>query len=176
MAKFLIVKELPTNTEPGDYLIDKPNFLDEVLQHKSKAPRNKLTAPHHLRGILDTIAHNYDPENMTAYTIKVHKYEGRPFASDEELSDILVEAIRAEHPSLFTKYLDKKIKLRPKDTKTIYLLDTKIPFAYETFYQNGLSDIAEEERSKRKEQEAVEKAERSEKWRKQQEAKKQKEQ
>ena len=175
MAKFSIVKEAPLELSAGEYLIDKPNFLSEIEQHRSKGPKNGLTAPFHLRMILDSISQNYDPENMTAYSIKVHLYEGRPFSSDQELSDILVEAIKDGYPSMFTKYLDKKIKTRPKNINMVYYVESKIPFTYETFYQNGLDDASDIERAQRREQEALEKQERSDKWRKQQEIKKQKE-
>lgn len=175
MTKFTVVKELPSVITSDTYIIGEPNFLPEIALHKTKAPKSKLTANFHLRVILDSIAQNYDP-NMTAYSVRTAPFEGRPFSSDEDLNKILVEMIASDYPSLFKKYLDKKIKTRPKDTRIIYYLDSGIRGFYEIFYENGIADLADEERAKKKEQEALEKAERSKKWKEQQDAKKVKEQ
>lgn len=174
MTKFLIVKEQPKELHKNEIYIGKPNFFEEIAAHRSKAPRNSLTGVHHLRGIIDSIAQNYDPEGMNPFSVKVHQYEGRPFSNDEELSNILVEMMENSNPNIFTKYLDKKIKTRPTKTEMIYVTDYKIPFLYETFYNNGIIDQKQEERDQEKQQQAVEKAERSDKWKKQQETKKQK--
>lgn len=141
MAKFIVVKEAPAELKKGEYLIDKPNFLAEIAQHRTKAPKNKLTGAFHLRMIADSIAQNYDPEQMTAYSVRVHNFEGRPFDNDETLNQIIVEMVSADYPAVFPKYLDKKIKERPRDTDIIYCVDAGIKGMYEIFYQNGLSDI-----------------------------------
>ena len=60
--------------------------------------------------ILDSIAQTFDPQNMTAYSVRTNNFEGRPFSSDEQLDSILVEMIKTDYPTLFTKYLDYKIK------------------------------------------------------------------
>lgn len=140
MSKFVVVKEAPKELKKGEYLIDKPSFLEQVTLHKSKKPRNGLTGSHYLRMITDSIAQAYDPENMTAYSIKAHKYEGRPFTSDEEVDAIMVDALQQDCPSVFAKYLDVKIRNRPKGTERIIYVDSNISGQYEVFYRNGLSE------------------------------------
>jgi hypothetical protein len=148
MPKFQIVKEAPKDLKKGEYLIDKPFFKEEIAMHKLKTPRNGLTGTHHLRALLGSIAENYDPENMTAFSVKVHNYEGIAFSSDAELNDLLIKMLRADYPSIFTKYLDKKIRVRPAKTEMIYYVDSSIPFMYETFYKYGFNNDVEKEEIK----------------------------
>jgi hypothetical protein len=141
MGKFTVVTEAPKELAKNEYVIDKPNFLEDISLHSRKTPKNGLTGAFHMRMILDSVAQNYDPENMTAYSARVHNYEGRPFSSNEELNLIVVEMLKQDYPAVFAKYLDKKIKTRPKGVDTIYYVDSGLPQATEIFYQNGFSDF-----------------------------------
>lgn len=144
MAKFIIVKETPQVVEEKTYLIDKPSFLEQITLHKTKRPTNGLTGAYFLRMIVDSIAQKYDPENMTAYSIKVHKYEGIKYSSDEELDALIVNALKQDYPAIFPKYLEIKIRNRPAKTETIIYVDSKITGQYEIFYRNGLAEEKKE--------------------------------
>jgi hypothetical protein len=144
MAKFVVVREAPTELNKGDYLIDAPKFLEEIQSQKAKAGRSGLTALNHLRAIIETIAFNYDPLEMNPMKIRTNDFEGVPFSSDEELNTIINKMLRKDYPAVFTKYLDKKIKSRPKDTQTVYYVESDIKNAHETFYQNGIDYLKEE--------------------------------
>lgn len=145
MSRFLIVKDKPEDLKKGEYIIDKPSFLEEISLHRTKAPKNGLTGTYHLRMIVDSIAQSYDPENMNAFSVKVHNFEGRPFSSDEELDSIVVDMIADSRPELFLKYVDKKIKTRPYGTSLVYYVDSNLKGAYDLFYRNGLSDARDVE-------------------------------
>jgi len=140
MSKFVVVKEAPAELKKGEYLIDTPSFVPQIALHRTKVPRNGLTGTHYLRMVTDSIAQAYDPENMTAYSIKAHLYDGRPFSSDEELNKIIVEALHNDYPAVFGKYLDVKIRNRPANTERVIYVDSKITNQYEIFYKNGLSE------------------------------------
>lgn len=148
MSKFVVVKETPKTLNKGEYLIDKPSFVPEIALHKTKIPHNGLTGTHYIRMVMDSIAQAYDPDNMTAYSVKAHNYEGRKFSSEEEMNDIVLEMLRADCPGVFTKYLDKKIRTRPSGTELVIYVDSKIPFQYEAFYKNGLSEVEKPKKSK----------------------------
>jgi acyl-CoA hydrolase len=150
MAKFVVVKEAPTELNKGDFVIDKPEFLAEINSQRAKAGRNGLTGTNHLRMILDAIAQNYDPERMTQFSARVNLFEGRPFSTDKELNDIVNEMLRSDYPAVYSKYLEKKIKSRPKDTTTVYYVDSNIKSAHELFIQNGLDELVEEKPVKEK--------------------------
>lgn len=150
MAKFIVTSERPEELSEGTYVIDKPSFVEEIKLHMSKAPKNGLTGNFHLRMILDSIAQKYDPQEMTSYSVRVNNFEGRPFSSNEELNNIVVEMLQADYPKIFSKYLDTKIKTRPKNTNTIIYIDSKIKNQYEIFYQNGLAEVEPEKQEKAK--------------------------
>jgi hypothetical protein len=140
MSKFVVVKEAPTELKKGEYLIDKPSFLTQIGLHKAKKPRNGLTGSHYIRMVMDSISQAYDPENMSAYSIKAHNYEGRKFSTDEEFNDIINEALKADCPNIFPKYLEVKVRARPAGTEKVIYVDSKISHQYEIFYRNGLSE------------------------------------
>jgi ribosomal protein S24E len=153
MSKFIVVKEAPKKINKGEYLIDTPSFLPQIALHKTKVPRNGLTGLHYIRMIIDSIAQAYDPENMTAYSVKAHNYEGRKFSSEEEMNKIILEMLHSDCPGVFTKYLENKIRNRPSGTSLVIYVDSKIPFQYEQFYKNGLSEV-EKEKSTKEQKEA----------------------
>lgn len=140
MSKFTIVQDAPQTVQKDEYVIDRPSFVEEIKAHTSKQPKNGLTGAYHLRNITDSIAQNYDPENMTAFSVKVHLFEGRPYSSEKELNKIVVEMLDMCYPAIFEKYLEKKIKTRPKGTKLVYYVDFGVDNAQELFYNNGLSE------------------------------------
>lgn len=140
MSKFVVVKEAPKTVNKGEYLIDKPSFVREIALHQAKKPRNGLTGSHYIRMVTDSIAQAYDPENMTAYSVKAHMYEGRPFASDEEMNQIMVEALTRDYPAIFAKYLETKLRQRPAGTSLVIYVDSGISGQFEIFYKNGFSE------------------------------------
>jgi len=141
MAKFKVVKEKPDSVKKGEYVIDHTSFLTEIDQHKTKATKNGLTGHHHLRSILESIASTYDPENMTAFSVKVHNFEGIPYKNSEELNNLLLNMLKSDYPQVFIKYIENKIKNRPYGTTMVYYVDSGVKGAYELFYRHGLSDI-----------------------------------
>lgn len=155
MSKFVVVKEAPKELQKGDYLIDKPSFVEQIALHKAKKPRNGLTATHYLRIIIDSIAEAYDPSNMNGYSIKAHKYEGITIGTDEQLDNIIINALQQDYPSVFSKYLEKKIRSRPSGTQRVIYVDSNIPGQYELFYQNGLSEEKAESTQKAKSDKVV---------------------
>lgn len=144
MSKFKVVTEAPTNLEKGEYVVDVPNFLAEIDKNKTKFPKNGLTGAFQLRMILDSIAQTYDPENMTAYSAKVHHFEGRPYSNDEELNAIVVEMLQRDYPAVFAKYVETKLRQRPNGTKLVYYVDSGLQGGREIFYKNGLSEETED--------------------------------
>lgn len=148
MSKFKVVKEAPKELNKGEYLIDKPSFLEQINLHKTKVPRNGLTGSHYIRMVIDSIGQAYDPENMTAYSVKAHLYEGRKIESAEDMDKIVVEMLESDYPAVFAKYLDKKIKSRPSKTDLVIYVNSDIKGQYEIFYQNGLSEVEKEAKPK----------------------------
>jgi hypothetical protein len=155
MSKFIVVKEAPKDLKKGEYLIDTPSFVEQIALHKAKRPRNGLTGSHYIRMVMDSIAQVYDPENMTAYSVKAHNYEGIKFNSDEEFNEIIVRALKADCPAVFPKYLEVKVRNRPAGTEKVIYVDSDIRGQYEIFYKNGLSEEVKEVSEKKKSDKVV---------------------
>lgn len=149
MVRFKFVSSAPETLNKGEYVIDKPSFLEEIRANKSKAPRSSTTTNHYLRSLLEAIANKYDP-NMNPYKIPIVNYEGIEYSSDEDLDNILVRMLWKEYPQIFPKYLDHKIKSRPRDTKLIFYVDSKIKEVYEVFEGNGVFELTEQEEESKK--------------------------
>lgn len=155
MSKFVVVKEAPKELKKGEYLIDAPSFVPQIALHKAKRPRNGLTGSHYIRMVMDSISQAYDPEGMTAYSIKAHNYDGIKFNSDEEFNEIMVRALRADCPSIFPKYLEVKLRARPTGTERVIYVDSDIKDQYEIFYRNGLGEEKQEVADKKKSDKVV---------------------
>ncbi len=142
MAKFVVVDKAPEQLRKEEFVIEQPSFMEEIKENSTKAPRGGRTAPNHLRYIVGSIGQKYDPE-LTAWSIRPHQFEGRAFASDEELSKIVVELLHLQYPAIFERYVAAKIKARPNGTKLIYYVG---PFnSTAPFFQNGIDKLEEKD-------------------------------
>jgi hypothetical protein len=139
MSKFVVVPEAPKPLRAGEYVIERPNFVEEIRENMSKAPRGNKTATGFLRSIAGAIGDKYDKE-LTAWTVKTHNYEGRHYANEYELSAIVCEMLRASYPSIFKKYVDFKIRNRPMNVKVIYYVGDWTETT--PFFDNGIDSIA----------------------------------
>lgn len=141
-TKFVVVKERPVELPKGTYVIEFPDFMDEIAANRGRQPRGNQTASTHLRYIVGSIGEKYDPE-LTAYTVRPHLFEGRIFDNDKDLSNIVVEMLKSQYPKVFEKYLDYKIRTRPTNTKLIYYVGD---FGGTTaFFINGLDRVEEKD-------------------------------
>lgn len=139
MAKFVIVDKAPEQLRKDEYVIEQPTFIEQISENAGKAPRTKLTATNHLRNIAGSIGFKYDPEGLSAWTIRPHLFEGRKFETNEDLSKIVVEMLENQYPKIFDAYLDHQIKNRPTGCKLIYYVG---PFSRTaSFSKNGIDQI-----------------------------------
>ena len=138
MIKFSVVKVAPEKLKKGEHTIVVPNFLPEVLANKTKAPKHGLTGVNQLRYITDSIAMKYDPTGMTGWSVKPHMFEGRPYKTDEELSEIIVEMLKLCCPKVFGKYVQYELANNiPPATEMIYLVDPGVPGAAVPLLENS---------------------------------------
>lgn len=136
MAKFVIVNQAPEKLESGEIVISAPDFLEQIRENAAKAPRGGLTGVNQLRYIVGSIGQKYDPEGTNAWSVRPTLFEGRAYANEAELSAIVVEMLKSQHPKIFDKYLDYQIKSRPQGTKLIYFVG---PLSQTTsFFQHGV--------------------------------------
>ena len=138
MIKYQIVKVAPKILKKGEFVITRPAFLEEIKANKGKATKNNLTGPNQLRYIADTIAMKYDPTGMSAWSVKPHLFEGRPYKDDEELSVIIGEMLELCVPKIYAKYVEHTIKDLPLGTDMITFVDFGIPGAALPLIEKGI--------------------------------------
>lgn len=140
MSKFVVVKEAPAELKKGEYLIDKPSFLPQILAHRAKKPRSGLTERMYLDAIMNSIGEVYDAGNTDPHSnrVKYHNYIGIQAPQDEDVNEVILRAIKADCSHLLGKYLDAKIKQRPSGTQLVIFVDSNIQGQYEVFHKNGL--------------------------------------
>jgi hypothetical protein len=138
MAKFVVVNKAPKTLEKGEVVIAQPDFMEQIVANAKKAPRNHQTAVNHLREILQSISVKYDQE-LNPMRIKLVNYIGLSYASNEELSAILVKILRNEYPTIFQKVLEHQLTSRPSHTKLVYYVGNSVD-AY-PFFKAGIDSI-----------------------------------
>ena len=138
MAKFVIVPAAPAELNKGEFVITKPDFLEEIKQNATKNPRNGLTAPNQLRYIVDTIGMKYNPEGTNGWSVKPHQFIGRPFKDNEELSGIVTEMLTQDHPVIYKKFLEHSLNTLPAGTNLVYLVGfANVPIAATALTERG---------------------------------------
>ncbi len=123
MTKFVHITDMgkvPEKLEKGEIIIRSPSFIDEVRAMMPMKPSVNQTTAHFLRMIAVEIGKRYDP-NFNAYRhIVVSDYTGIPFETVEQLAVVVRRMMLATYPNIVEKYLEKKIKERPLNTKLIW--------------------------------------------------------
>ncbi len=127
MSKFKIVKEAPKKLSKDEFLVNEPDFVEEIRAAKNEPlakSSRKLTTVNHLRSILGVIGELYDKENFNAYAnIPYSKYEGIEYKDHKELGEKVVKRMVTNHaPMLLSKYVENKVTNRPVDTKVVYFV------------------------------------------------------
>lgn len=120
MSKFTVVEKVPEKLKDTDFVLYKPNFLEEVKASRlSNQSVSKITTVNHLRDILMIITGKYD-ESINPYHITLNKYEGINVPTSEDIADVIVRIDRDNNLKLLEKALNLNIKNRPIGTEMIY--------------------------------------------------------
>lgn len=140
MAKFVTVEKAPEELRKDEYVIEMPNFLEEIRMASARntAKKGRLS-PSFLRSIASMIAINYDREFDPLRQIKAHDYDGVGYETEEQLSNIVVTALERDYPVIFDRYLEHKIKNRPFGTKVVYFVGPHNKSG--VFFANGIDAL-----------------------------------
>lgn len=144
MAKFVTVNEAPVELRKDEYVIEMPNFLDEIRLASARNTNKKgQTSASFMRSIASMIAISYDREFDPLRHLKAHDFDGVGYNNEQELSQIVVNMLKRDYPQIFDRYLETKIKNRPFGTKLIYFVGAHS--AASVFYANGIDGIDEKD-------------------------------
>ena len=144
MAKYVRVTKVPTELTKGEYVVEAPNFFDEIKDSRGKVPKSGHFTANYLREVIAVAGIKYAPDTFMAATdVNLAAWRNRAFTSEESINKTLVAMFRKECPNMLDWYVDYHIKQRPFGTKLIYFtgdhLDTN------AFTSNGVDEIKEKE-------------------------------
>lgn len=137
MSVYTVVGEAPKNLGPNEFLIEKPTFLEEIGKTKSKRGVSKLTTASSLRDIFMLITDKYD-QKVNPYHLKLSKYEGIKYDTDQDLVPLLYRIIDDNKLNLIESAVDVAIKSRPHGTELIYYVTSDLD-GVGAFAKNGIN-------------------------------------
>jgi len=144
MAKYVLVKEEPKILDKDCFIIDSPNFLNEIEQCIRKKPRSKTMSTNYLREIVATIGLKYAPEGFNPLSdVNISQFKGVPCENNKQTQDIVIKAFSKSYPEIFNLWVDYHIRHRPSGTKLIYFLGDHTQSS--TFVQHGIDSLPTKE-------------------------------
>lgn len=137
MANFKRVDKEPEKLKENECVIIKPDFLEEIKSTKKRRGQSGLTTVPYLRDIFMTITDKYD-HSVNPYQMKLSKYNGLAYESDEDLVKIIFKIINDLNLDLLEKAVDHKVKNRPEGKDMIYYVSDDLE-GTGAFIKNGIN-------------------------------------
>jgi hypothetical protein len=144
---YTVVGETPKNLTEKDLVINKPNFLEEIAKTRVRRGVVKLTTASNLRDIFMAITNNYDP-TINPYHLKLSKYEGIKYDSDQDLVEVVYRVIRDNNLNLIEAAVDKALKSRAPSVETIYYVTSDLD-GVGAFAKNGVNALKLDKKGKK---------------------------
>lgn len=149
MANYKLVRQAPEKLNKNEFVIEKPNFLEQIISTKGRRGVTKLTTSSYLRDVLMAITDKFD-NTINPYNLKLSKYQGLSYDTDEDINAIIMRIIEDNELPLVEKAVENKIKTRPIDTEIIYYVseDTN---GLSAFLKMGINQLQEKKKTEVKE-------------------------
>lgn len=119
MATFKRVDKAPEKLKENECVIVKPDFQEMIEATRKRRGVSGLTKASSLRDIFMAITDKYAPE-VNPYHLKLSKFEGRAYETDDDLRKIIFKIINDFDLNLLEKAVEYEAKNRPSQTDTIY--------------------------------------------------------
>lgn len=147
MSNFVRVRELPVTLEKGEFSIPAVSFLNFIEANKLKMPKGGLVTTNYLREIISSVGLEYIGEEFDpTREINLVHFKGRPFASNMDVNNLLIELFEKEYPTMLRKFVEYHIKKRPQGTNMIYYKGH--PKYATVFLEYGIHEILERDLDK----------------------------
>ena len=119
MANYKLVKKTPEKLGSNEFVIERPNFMEEIESTRGKRGVTNLTTASYLRDVFMAITDKYD-NTINPYRLVLSKYVGLSYETDKDISNIILKIIDDHRLPLIEKAVEQKIKTRPLGTELIY--------------------------------------------------------
>ena len=144
MTKYVKTKAAPKDLEKGEFVIEAPNFLEEVMECYRRAPKNRYTTTNFMRDVAAAVGRRYMSEDFSVFlNVNTSRFRGLPFETPGDVDVIVKDMLTRSVPEVFDRYMDFHIKSRPIGTKLIYFLGDHSQTS--SFVVNGVDEIKEKE-------------------------------
>ena len=142
MAKYVRTMP-PEELSKEEFIIQSPNFFDELDRLKGKIPKHGHLTINFARDLVSLVASRYTGTNFNPMHVNVSLLKNIPFSNLSDLNSKVIEFLHKECPTLVDGYVDYHIKNRPFGTKLIYFLGDHL--YTNSFSMNGIDEIKEKE-------------------------------
>ena len=140
MSQFKVVKKTPTKLNDNEYVISYPDFSEEIADSCARVAqpgKKRLTENNMMRNALVLIGMRYYPE-FNAFQIPLGNYEGLPYSTTGDISDLLVRILEKYSPKVIDAKIVNDIKKRPEGTTLVFFNGPKDKKSL--FIQEGLAE------------------------------------
>lgn len=147
--RFVRVNLAPKTLQKGEFIIEAPNFLEEVKSCEKKRPRNHVMSINYLRELVALIGAKYVGETFNPLIdVNVSHYKGTPCENAEQAHEIIVKLFKQFYPRMFDAYVEYHLKLRPSGTNLVYYYGP--PSQVSAFIKMGFDEVLEKDLNKSK--------------------------
>jgi hypothetical protein len=144
---FVRVNKAPTELRADEYVINAPDFLDDIKKAPVKRPTTGVVSVNYLRQLVSDIGNKYIGQGFNALTdVNVSNYKGTPCANNEQVHETLLTMFKKTFPKMLNAYVEYHIKSRPSGTRVIYFLGGGNQV--EPFLTQGFDEVLEKDLEK----------------------------
>jgi hypothetical protein len=116
---YILVESAPENLKANEIVIEKPNFLEEVVATRQKRGVAKIASVRSIRDMIALLASKYD-ETVNPFRVNLTKYDNTPYTDDAEFAALIMKVIVENNLPFVEKAIEQKIKNRKSNVDTIY--------------------------------------------------------
>lgn len=122
MSQFKIVRKAPAKLGNNEFVISYPTFAEEISDSCARVAQpgtKRLTENNMMRNALVLIGMRFEPE-FNAFRIPLGDYEGLPYSTAGDVSDLLVRILETHAPHVIDAKITHDVKNRPAGTTLVY--------------------------------------------------------
>jgi hypothetical protein len=139
---FIRVKKKPAELKADEYVIEAPDFMEDIKNCTVRKPQNNVMSLNYLRQLVSDIGQKYVGPEFDALTqVNIANFKGTPCESLEQANETLKKLFTQSFPKMFDAFNEYHIKHRPNGTRVVYYLGSGAHV--EPFLRLGFEEVLE---------------------------------
>lgn len=144
---FVRVKKKPQELKADEYVVDAPNFLDDIKKCSVRRPTTNVMTVNYLRQVVSDIGQKYIGPEFNALTeVNVANFRGTPCSTYDEVHDVIQRIFKSKYPKMLDAYIEHSLKQRPTGTRVVYFLGSGAQCG--AFLNLGFEEVLEKDLNK----------------------------